>query len=104
MNELSEQLNDYIEKLPKRAGCMKRIVRLSNGKRFTNPKGGWVEISWQCGNLVCYNQSGSCYWQGGRLQCTKTKFRKMLTDGNYLPNAIGETRADNATPNQNQTL
>lgn len=72
------------------AGCMERIVqplRLTDGKRFTNPKGDWIEISWQHGNLVCYNQSGSCYWQGGSLQCTKTKFRKMLADGNYLPNA-----------------
>jgi hypothetical protein len=79
-------------------GSMMRLVRLTDGKRFTNPKGGWIEISWQCGNLVCYNQSGSCYWQGGRLQCTKAKFRKMLSDGNYLPNATVEARRE-VTPN-----
>lgn len=73
-----------------------RLVRLSDGKRFTNPKGGWVEISWQCGNLVCYNQSGGTYWQGGRLQCSKTKFRKMLSDGNYLPNIKPITQRSSA--------
>ena len=86
------------------AGCIKRSLRLTDGKRFTNPKGGWIEISWQHGNLVCYNQSGSCYWQGEGLQCTKTKFRKMLADGNYLPNVQAMASADNRTPTKETTL
>ena len=89
------------------AGCMKQLVRslrLTDGKRFTNPKGDWLEISWQHGNLVCYNQSGSCYWQGEGLQCTKTKFRKMLADGNYLPNVQAMASADNRTPTKETTL
>jgi hypothetical protein len=63
---------------------MKTTERLTDGKRFINPRGGWIEISWQHGDLVCYNQSGGTYWQGGRLQCTKTKFRKMLSEGDYV--------------------
>jgi hypothetical protein len=58
-------------------------IRITGGKRFENPRGHWLKVEWVCGGDVSYNASGGTQWAGGRLKCTRSKFVKMLENGNY---------------------
>ena len=45
-----------------------------------------MKVEWVCENTISYNVSGSMQWVGGRLKCTRDKFKKMVREGNYSAN------------------
>ena len=56
-----------------------------------------MKVEWVCGNTISYNVSGSMQWVGGRLKCTRDKFKKMVREGNYSAN--GKDHRNHEIPN-----